>query len=269
MSGDRADVSRAPDGPSRDRLAGRVAIITGGARGIGRAIAEAYAAEGCAIVLGDLLLDEATAASDAIRASGGTASAVHVDVRSIDSADELAEHALTLTGAIDVLVNNAAIYDGLRVAPLESLTVDEWDDVLSVNVRGVWNATRAVVPAMRSRGYGKIINLASGTASQGTPFHLHYVASKGAVVAMTRAMSRELGPDGIRVNALAPGLTESGARKRWEVAPDRRPPMPSGALSGTLTPGDLTGAALFLASGESDAMTGQVVAVNLGTSFVG
>ena len=252
---------------SEGRLAGRVALVTGGARGIGRAIAEAYAREGCAVVIGDLLTDEATAAADAIQAAGGSAIAIHLDVRSSESADAFVERARTRTGTIDVLVNNAAIYDGLRVAPLEDLTQEEWDDVLAVNVRGVWNVTRSVVGPMRDRGYGKIVNLASGTAIAGTPFHLHYVASKGAVIAMTRAMASELGPDGIRVNALAPGLTDSGAKKRWEVPAERRPPRPTGPLAGTLTTADLTGAAVFLASSESDAMTGQVMSVNLGTTF--
>jgi NAD(P)-dependent dehydrogenase (short-subunit alcohol dehydrogenase family) len=252
---------------SEGRLAGRVALVTGGARGIGRAIAEAYAREGCAVVIGDILADEATATADAIRAGGASAIAVNLDVRNRESADSFVERGLALTGAVDVLVNNAAIYDGLRVAPLEDLTEEEWNDVLAVNVRGVWNVTRSVVGPMRDRGYGKIVNLASGTAIAGTPFHLHYVASKGAVIAMTRAMASELGPDGIRVNALAPGLTDSGAKKRWEVPAERRPPPPVGPLAGTLTTDDLVGAAVFLASPDSDAMTGQVLSVNLGTTF--
>ena len=255
--------------PARGRLVGRVAIVTGGARGIGRAIAEAYAFEGCAVVIGDILDDEAEAACAAIAVSGGRALSVPTDVAEVAAADELAARAIAFGGRIDILVNNAARYDGTRVAPLETLTGEEWDDVLAVNIRGVWNVTRAVVPAMRQAGYGKIVNLASGTALQGVPFMLHYVASKGAVIAMTRAMARELGPDGIRVNALAPGLTDSGAKRRWEVPPERRPGFPAGALAGKLTPGDLVGTAIFLASGESDAMTGQLLAVNLGTGFVG
>ena len=251
------------------RLEGRVAIVTGGARGIGRAIAEAYAAEGCAVVIGDILGDEAAATCASITASGGRALDVRTDVADVAAADELAARALAFGRRIDILVNNAARYGGTRVAPLEALTSEEWDDVLAVNVRGVWNVTRAVVPAMRQAGYGKIVNLASGTVLQGTPFMLHYAASKGAVVAMTRAMARELGPDGIRVNALAPGLTDSGATRRWEVPPERRLPLPAAALPGSLTPGDLVGTAIFLASAESDAMTGQLLAVNLGTGFVG
>jgi 3-oxoacyl-[acyl-carrier protein] reductase len=268
----RGSTRRATQRPAaepRGRLDGRLAIVTGGARGIGRAIAERFAAEGCSVVVGDVRADEAAAVCESSRSTGGRALAVATDVADIPAADELAARSVAFGGRIDVLVNNAAIYDGIRAAPLEELTSEEWDAVLSVNVRGVWNVTRAVVPVMRRSGYGKIVNLASGTVLQGTPFTLHYVASKGAIVAMTRAMARELGPYGIRVNALAPGLTDSGATRRWDVPVEQRPALPVAALSGRLTPADLVGTVLYLASAESDAMTGQLLAVNLGTGFVG
>lgn len=250
-------------------LAGRVAIITGSARGIGRAIAEAYARAGALVVLGDVRGSETDAVARGIDEAGGQAIALETDVTSAAAVDALVARALEVGGRVDILVNNAGIYDGIRSVGLEELTEDEWDSILRVNVRGVWNCSRAVVPAMRAQGYGKIINLASGTFLVGTPFNLHYVASKGAVVAMTRAMARELGPDGIRVNSLAPGLTESGARKRVEIAPERRQSGPGPALPGGLVPDDLVGTAVFLASAGSDAMTGQLLAVNRGTAFTG
>ncbi len=251
------------------RLAGRVAIVTGSARGIGRAIAESYARDGAVVVVADLLGSDADAVAAGIGEGGGHAIAVTTDVTSRSSVDTLVARALEVVGRVDILVNNAGIYDGIRSVGLEELTEEEWDRVLRVNVMGVWNCSRAVVPSMRAHGYGKIINLASGTFLVGTPFNLHYVASKGAVVAMTRAMARELGPDGIRVNSLAPGLTDSGARKRVEVAPERRQTGPGPCLPGGLVPDDLVGTAVFLASADSDAMTGQLLAVNRGTAFTG
>ena len=250
-------------------LAGRVAIVTGAARGIGRAIAEAYGRAGALVVLADVLGADAETIASGIIGGGGRALAVEADVTSRSAVDALIQRAVGEGGRVDILVNNAGLYDGIRSVGLEDLTEGEWDDVLRVNVRGVWNCARAVVPPMRAAGYGKIINVASGTFLVGTPFNLHYVASKGAVVAMSRAMARELGPDGIRVNSLAPGLTDSGARKRVEVAAERRQQGPGPAISGGLTPADLVGTAVFLASAGSDAMTGQLVAVNLGTAFTG
>jgi NAD(P)-dependent dehydrogenase (short-subunit alcohol dehydrogenase family) len=249
------------------RLAGLTIVVTGAGQGLGRAFARAFAAEGARIVIAELKPETGSSATEEVLASGGEAIFVQTDVTSVASADAMVARAIEAFGRLDVLVNNAAIYDGLHVAPLERLTTGEWDAVLAVNVRGTWNCARAVVPTMRRQGGGKIINLGSSSSLAGTPHMLHYVASKGAIEAMTRAMAVELGPSGITVNALVPGLTDSGATKRWDLpeGTDRPPIRP--AIARPLTPDGLARAAVFLASADSDPMTGQSLVVNAGSAF--
>jgi NAD(P)-dependent dehydrogenase (short-subunit alcohol dehydrogenase family) len=250
------------------RLAERIAIVTGAGRGLGRAYATAFAAQGAAVVVAEIDEEAGRATADLIAAAGGRSLAITTDVASVESVDDMVAGTIEAFGRIDVLVNNAAIYDGIRCAPVEALTVEEWDRVLAVNVRGAWNGVRAVVPTMKRQGSGKIVNVASGTVLGGTPYMLHYVASKGAIVAMSRALARELGPYGITVNTLVPGLTDSGARKVWDV-PEGAPQVRSTpSLERRLTPDDIVGAAIFLASTDSDLMTGQLLVVNGGTTFV-
>lgn len=251
------------------RLEGRTIIVTGGGRGLGRGYAEAFAREGAVVVIAEVDADAAAATEAAITSSGARALAVTTDVTNADSVDAMVAETLEMTGRVDVLINNAAIYDGIRCAPVEALTAEEWDRVLAVNVRGAWNCVRAVVPAMKGQGAGKIVNVASGTVLSGTPYMAHYVASKGALVALSRALARELGAHGITVNTLVPGLVASGAEKVWEVPADApRPSTPSPALGRQMSPADLIGAATFLASADSDLMTGQLLVVNGGTMFV-
>lgn len=249
------------------RLAGLTIVVTGAGQGLGRTFARAFAAEGAQVVIAEVDSETGSSAAEEIAASGGEALFVRTDVTSVASADAMVTRAIEASGRLDVLVNNAALYDGLRVAALERLTEAEWDAVLAVNVRGTWNCARAVVPTMRRQGGGKVINLGSSSALAGTPHMLHYVASKGAIDAMTRAMAVELGPSGITVNTLVPGLTDSGATKRWDVreGTDRPPIRP--AIARPLTPEDLARAAVFLASADSDLMTGQSLVVNAGSAF--
>jgi NAD(P)-dependent dehydrogenase (short-subunit alcohol dehydrogenase family) len=250
------------------RLEGTIAIVTGGGRGLGRAYAEAFGAEGAAVVVADVDASSARSVAAAVEERGGAAIAVETDVSDAASADAMVATAVDRFGRVDVLVNNAAIYDGIRCAPVEELRPDEWDRVFAVNVRGTWNCIRSVVPHMKRRGAGKIVNVASGSALAGTPWMAHYVASKGAIVALSRALARELGPAGITVNTLVPGLTDSGAKKRWEVPEGAGQQTTSASLAGRLVPADLVGAAVFLASSDSDRMTGQQLVVNGGTVFV-
>jgi NAD(P)-dependent dehydrogenase (short-subunit alcohol dehydrogenase family) len=247
------------------RLSGKVAIVTGAAQGIGAAYAKALAAEGAKLGLCDLKAPDAVA--DEIMAAGGEAISLACDVTDAAAVAKLVTETERAFGAVHILVNNAGMFASLSLKPMSEIDSKEWDLVMAVNVRGSFECARAVLPVMRRQKYGKIINIASGTVFKGTPMLLHYVSSKGAVVAMTRAMAREVGDDGIRVNCLAPGLTMSEgvrANRDWAgtvVANN----VASRCIKREATPGDLTGAVVFLASPDSDFMSGQTMVVDGGS----
>jgi NAD(P)-dependent dehydrogenase (short-subunit alcohol dehydrogenase family) len=246
-------------------LEGRAAIITGAAQGIGAAYAIAMAEAGASLALCDIAAPDETAA--AVRAAGGSAIALACDVTDRQAAEELAAAAVAAYGGIQILVNNAGIFAALALKPAEQIDGAEWDRVMAVNVRGSFECARAVIQAIRAQGYGKIINIASGTVFKGAPMMLHYVASKGAVVAMTRSLARELGKDGIRVNCLAPGLTMSAgvqANSDWSASLSAAN-VASRCLQREAAPEDLTGTLIHLASAGSDFMTGQTVVVDGGS----
>ncbi len=245
------------------RLDGRVVIITGSARGIGRAFAVRCAAEGASVVVADIDTDGAHEVAAAITADGGTAFAIGVDIGRFDSAAAMVQAALERFGRLDVLVNNAAMMADVSRRPFDEIPESEWDAMMAVNVRGTWNCCRAAVGPMRRQASGSIVNVASDTILFGVPGLLHYVASKGAIAAMTRSLARELGGDGIRVNTLAPGFTETEAALAQEagVAAVR---VQGRALKRTEVPEDLTGTLVYLASSDSDFVTGQFIAVNGG-----
>lgn len=248
---------------ARASLAGRVAIVTGGARGIGKAIALECAAEGASVVIADIDGERAAETAAQIEALGGQALAVRTDVSAAGSVAAMAGAALDRFGRIDVLVNNAAIVDVAR-QPSDLISEEEWDRVMLVNVKGPWLCVRAVLPAMREQRGGKIINLSSDLILSGVPGLLHYVASKGALTAMTRSLARELGPDGICVNAVAPGLTTTeAAMTHGQEATERS--IRTRALPRAQTPEDITGTVVFLASDASSFMTGQLLVVNGGS----
>lgn len=249
------------------KLEGRVAIVTGGAKGIGRHYSAALAAEGAAVVIADIADGTALAAALAAKHGHNAALSVACDVSNETAVKDLVARTIERFGRIDVLVNNAALYAPLQEQACTEIEVEVWDRVMAVNLRGAFLMVKHVVPHMRERGYGKIINIGSGTAYRGIPWMLHYVTSKGGIMAMTRALSRELGEWGIRVNTLAPGFTLSEsivAENPGDVASASERAIQSRALKRAAYPEDLVGALVFLASADSDFITGQTIAVDGG-----
>ena len=248
------------------RLSGKVAVITGGAAGIGFAYARRFIAEGARVVVADVA--DPGAAVDKLDATG-RALGVRADVSDAGSVRAMVEAALARFGRIDVLVNNAAVFATLKPQPFDEIPDAEWDRVMAVNVKGVWNCARAVVPAMRAQGGGRIVNVASAIVAKGTAMLMHYVTSKGAVVAMTRALARELGPDRITVNAVAPGLILSDT---VQANPDitafqATAVMLARSLRRDAFPDDVEGTVIFLASDDSAFMSGQTLIVDGGSVF--
>jgi NAD(P)-dependent dehydrogenase (short-subunit alcohol dehydrogenase family) len=247
------------------RLNDRAIIVTGAAQGIGATYAKGLAAEGALLTICDL--QEPRAVTDEIRAAGGKVVSLAADVTSPAAVAAMVEATISAYGGVHGLVNNAAMFGSLKQQHFTEIASDEWDKVMAVNTRGVFECVKACVPQMRTQKYGKVINIASGTLFKGTPHLLHYVASKGAVVAMTRVMARELGADNIMVNCIAPGLTVSDAVRESYSVQDIAANKATRALKREEEPEDLIGALVFFCSAESDFITGQTLLVD-GGSFM-
>jgi NAD(P)-dependent dehydrogenase (short-subunit alcohol dehydrogenase family) len=251
-----------------NRLTGKVAIVTGAGSGIGKALARRLASDGASVVIADLDRFGETAAEIA-KATGARTLGLQIDVSDEKDVERMAAETVRAFGRIDILVNNAAVFSTLKLKPFEEIGVDEWRKVMDVNILGVALCCRACVPHMRKAGGGRIINLASGAPIKGVPLFLHYISSKGAVIAMTRGLARELGKDGITVNSLAPGFTLS------ENVLAKEDHMKSGVVTrGTRaiqrdeTPEDLVGAVSFLAGADAAFVTGQTLVVDGGSAMI-
>ena len=245
------------------RLAGKTVIITGAGRGIGAVMAKRMAQEGANVVVTDVLDTKGTV--EAITESGGSAIGISVDVTSDDNLAAMVEATEKAFGSLDILVNNASIFAALQPKPFMQIDNDEFDKVMTVNARGVHQATRAVVPAMLRAGGGKIVNIASGTFYYGAPGLSHYTASKGAVIELTRCHGRELGDKNIQVNAIAPGLTESEALQgNTGFDPARAPTVQSRSIKREMLPEDLLGTLMYLITPDSNFVTGQTLNVDGG-----
>jgi NAD(P)-dependent dehydrogenase (short-subunit alcohol dehydrogenase family) len=246
------------------RLKNKVVIVTGGARGIGRAYGLAVAAEGAKVVVADVA--DGKPALKEIEGLGAQALVVECDVSREADTLRLATETLAQFGRIDVLVNNAALYGSLERRPFMEIPIEEWDRVMAVNLRGLFLCARAVFPAMKAQGKGKIINIASGTFFKGVPHYIHYTTSKGGVVGFTRSLARELGDFGIRVNAIAPGFTLSGENEKNMPEAGREANVRMRMLKRAEVPGDVVGTLVFLASDDSDFITGQTIVVDGGST---
>ena len=249
------------------KLKDRVAVVTGAGQGIGRAYAHRFVREGAKVVVAELNETKGKAVAEEIAAAGGEALFVQTDVAEEASCQEMAASTVRQFGRLDVLVNNAAVFSTITMKPFWELTVAEWDRLMAVNVRGVWLASKAVVDQMRRQGGGRIINISSGVIFMGRPNYLHYVASKGAVFAMTRAMARELGDFGITVNTITPGATYTEV-PRGTVTPEQRDAMLRAmCIKHPEEPKDLVGTVVFLASDDAAFITGQTINVDGGMNF--
>ncbi len=250
------------------RLKDKVIIVTGGGLGIGRAYSKGLAKEGAKIVVADIQVEAAKQVADEISKEGGDALPVAVDVTSPEKTLEMADTTLKRYGRIDVLVNNAGLYTALKKKPFMEIPVGEWDQVMAVNLKGLFLCTQAVHPAMKKQGRGKIINISSGTVLGGTPFFVHYVASKAGVIGFTRALARELGPDNISVNAITPGLTISSPQQEGVMTPEQREDRRRRrCFQRDQLPEDLVGTVAFLSSDDSNFITGQMINVDGGLNL--
>lgn len=248
------------------RLDGKVAIVTGGGRGIGVEYSKVLAAEGAKIAVTDIVDTETTV--NIIKQAGGDAIGIHCDVTDPDNIKAMVAETVEVYGRLDVLVNNAALFADLKQGSFLDIDEAEWDRVMQINTRGVFSCSKAAVPEMKKNGYGKIVNIASGTVFKGTPMLLHYVSSKGAQVAFTRALAREVGDHGITVNCIAPGLTMSEKvieDDQWTAVKDGN--TASRAIKREQMPEDLIGALVFFSSQDSDFITGQTLVVDGGSAM--
>ena len=249
-------------------LENRVAIITGGSQGIGAEYCRRFAEEGAKIVIADVF--DGSKLAQSIRDNGRDAVFVKTDVAEENDNSQMVEAAISNFGKIDILVANAGLYTNLERKSSIEETPEEWDEVMNVNIKGVWLSAKAVIPHMEKLGYGKIINIASTAAFSGQGHSTRYAASKAAVVGITRTMAREYGSKGIAINAIAPGPIETttssiqvdgNLQQRQESIMGRR------SIKRLGMPDDVAGLCVFLASSDSDFITGQTIVVDGGTIF--
>jgi 3-oxoacyl-[acyl-carrier protein] reductase len=244
----------------------KVVVITGAGQGLGRAFAKTFASGGAKVVIAERNVDKAREVEREIAAGNGHAIVVETDVANEASVKRMAECVDKTFGRADVLINNAAIFSTLEMRPFEQIPLAEWEAVLRVNVTGPFLCARELVPLMRKNKWGRIINMASGAVTLGRPNYLHYIASKSALAGMSHSMARELGPDGITVNAILPGATFTEIQRKTVSPEQKQRIVGMQSIPRPQVPEDLLGVVLFLASDASAFMTGQEVTVDGGAT---
>ena len=250
-------------------LKDKIAIVSGAGRGLGKAFALRYAEEGATLLLPDIGLERAEKTAEEIRSAGGQAVAMETDITDERATEAVAERARSLFGGVDILLNNAALSSGIDPQPWNAWTVELWDKFFAINCRGTWLMCKAIAPLMEEREHGRIINIASDVGKMApSQFLLPYACSKAAIIQMTQALARALGPSGISVNSIAPGLTATEATR---LLPDSdklfAATIETQCIKRREEPKDLLGAAVFLASDASLFVTGQLLIVDGGASF--
>ncbi len=247
-------------------VADKVVVITGAGQGIGRSFAKTFASGGAKVVIAERNVGRARKVVEEIAAGNGHAVAIETDVADPASVERLGSDVTQRYGRADVLINNAAIFSTLEMRPFEQIPLAEWEQVLRVNVTGPFLCARTMVPLMRKNKWGRIINMASGAVTLGRPNYLHYIASKAALAGMTHSMARELGPDGITVNAVLPGATFTEIPRKTVTPEQKERIIAMQSIPRPQLPADLLGVVLFLASDASAFMTGQELTVDGGAT---
>lgn len=250
-------------------LDGKVAIVTGGGHGIGKAYCHHLAEHGASVVVAELDGAAGESVAEELNQKGYPALAVQTDITSEADVNHMVAETLKTFGNIHILVNNAAMFATVPMsrAPFDEITVDEWDKMMAVNLKGTWLVTKAVTPTMRKQKYGKIITVSSGTALKGANNRIHYVTSKAGILGFTKTLANEVGTDNICVNCIAPGSTLSEAGADESIIKMREAAIKTRALKRVQKPEDMLGALLFLCSPASDFITGQTLVVDGGSAM--
>jgi 3-oxoacyl-[acyl-carrier protein] reductase len=249
------------------RLKDKVTIITGAGQGIGAAYAYRLAEEGAKVAIAEMNEEKAQKVANDINVKGYEAFAIKTDVSKEESTIDLARRVREKYGSIDVLINNAAVFSTIRLKQIEDISIEEWDQLMGVNLRGVFLCSKAVIPHMKAQMRGKIINISSATVFMGKPYYIHYVTSKAGVIGFSRALARELGDWNITVNCITPGYTKTEIPRETTTSEQEKAIISHQCIKRVGVPKDLLGIVVFLASDESDFMSGQTVNVDGGDNF--